>query len=103
MMADDIDLHFHESHSRLEWAMTRAGLGLCTVVTDGTILGASGELVRMLGYSTRADIDALNLARDVCADSDECARVLEAAVSIEPTWVETRWKRRDGSLFVVRV
>lgn len=103
MTADDIDLHFHESQSRLDWAMTRAGLGLCTVITDGTILGASGEVVRMLGYSTRADIDALNLARDVCADPDEYARVLEAADSIEPAWVETRWKRRDGSLLVVRV
>lgn len=101
-MPDDIDQSsLHES--RLDWAIARAGLGICTIAKDGSVLSASAELGRMLGYPGRGEAGALNLARDVYVEPDEHARVLEAADAIEPTWVETRWKRRDGSLLVVRV
>ena len=100
-MADDLD-QYPQPQSRLAWAVAHAGLGICTVAKDGAVLSASGELRRMLGYSTGEEMAALNFIRDVCVDPDEHSRVLEAADASEPTWVETRWKRRDGSLLVVR-
>jgi PAS domain S-box-containing protein len=83
--------------------MSSAGLGVCTVSRDGDVLEASEGIARMLGHVDVAGTLGLDLARSVYADPGEHERILAAADDRRGEWLETRWKRRDGGLVVVRV
>jgi PAS domain S-box-containing protein len=92
-----------EATSRLEWAMARAGLGICTISRQGEVLSSSDGTARMLGYGDTNATVGLDLAGKVFVDADEFAAMRAAADAANPEWMETRWKRRDGSLVVVRL
>ncbi len=92
-----------EAESRLEWALSQTGLGVCTVTTDGELVSSSEGIARMLGYPDESATVGLNMQDRVYADRTEHARVLATADATVPEWMETRWKRRDGSLIVVRL
>jgi signal transduction histidine kinase/CheY-like chemotaxis protein len=57
----------------------------------------------MLGYGDADATVGLDLAGKVFLDADEFAAMRAAADAANPEWIETRWKRRDGSLIVVRL
>jgi len=57
----------------------------------------------MLGYGDAEATIGLDLAGKVFIDADEFAAIRAAADAANPEWMETRWKRRDGSLVVVRL
>ncbi len=92
-----------EAESRLEWALSQTGLGVCTVTTDGELVSSSERIARMLDYPDESATVGLNMRDRVYADRTEHARVLATADATVPEWMETRWKRRDGSLIVVRL
>jgi PAS domain S-box-containing protein len=93
----------HEATSRLEWAMASAGLGVCTISRQGEVLSSSDGTARMLGYEDADATLGLDLAGKVFIDADEFAAMRAAADAANPEWMETRWKRRNGSLVVVRL
>src|SRR5207245_10515626 len=58
----------------------------------------------MLGYDSEEQLLAVNLARDVYADTAERERILaqfDGADAVEG--VEVMWKRRDGRRILVRL
>ncbi len=94
----------HESEARYAALVARAGYGVYRSTPEGQFLDANVVLVRMLGYQTLEDLLALDLAHDVYLDSEERDRLRQrAAKAVVPDWVETRWKRRDGTPVTVRL
>jgi PAS domain S-box-containing protein len=67
-------------------------------------LSANPALVQMLGYSNEAELLALNVAADVFHRTAEC-RDLLTIFAQQPYFgpIESRWKRRDGSLALMRL
>src|SRR3989449_11602491 len=53
-----------------------ASHGIYKSTPDGRFLAANPALVRLLGYETEAELLALDMARDVYADSRERERIL---------------------------
>ncbi len=67
-------------------------------------LSANPALVKMLGYSSEAELQKLNLAEDVFCPRGECQDL--AAISAQPGEfgpVEVNWKRSDGALILVHL
>ncbi|HVX40867.1 MAG TPA: ATP-binding protein [Gemmatimonadaceae bacterium] len=94
----------HESEARYAALVARAGYGVYRSTPEGRFLDANAVLVAMLGYASLDDLLALDLARDVYVDADERDRLRRrASTAAAPDWVETCWKRRDGSLLTVRL
>src|SRR6516164_3230224 len=83
--------------------MARTGLGICTVTSGGEIVGSSDGIAGMLGYPDAPATLGLNLTSGVYVDEGEHARILAGADSPSAEWTETRWRRRDGSLIIVRL
>ena len=92
-----------DAESRLEWALLRAGLGVCTVSADGELVSSSRGIARMLGYPDEGSTVGVNLARDVFVDPGDSERVLGTADIIVSEWIDARWRRRDGALIAVRL
>jgi len=100
---NELELEKAEAQGRLEWTLSRSGLGICSVSARGTITSASEGISRMLGYPDESAVVGLDLAAGVYADAAEHARILALADAGEPEWMDTRWKRRDGSVLSVRL
>jgi PAS domain S-box-containing protein len=92
-----------EQTSQLDWAMARTGLGICTITAGGELVASSDGIAGMLGYANARATLGLDLTSSVYVDAHEHARILAVADSPNAEWTETRWKRRDGSLIIVRV
>lgn len=89
---------------RYESLVRRLGIGAFRAAPEGGFLDANATVLSMLGYDDVEALCALDVGRDIYGDALELARVRSHAASTElGDWVETRWKRRDGSLLTVRV
>jgi PAS domain S-box-containing protein len=85
--------------SRLEFhdIFAFASVGIFRSSRDGRILLANPEFARILGYDARAQLEALNLARDVYFDPRERETLIAQHEPGQPGWtIEIQWKRRDG-------
>jgi two-component system, cell cycle sensor histidine kinase and response regulator CckA len=90
--------------SRYASLIERIGYGIYRSSPQGRFVEVNSALVTMLGYATADDVYALDLARDVYLDPDERDRLLQRSPSTDyPAWVESRWKRRDGSAIAVKL
>jgi PAS domain S-box-containing protein len=82
----------------------RAGYGIYYSSIDGRFREVNSTLVAMLGYKSADDLLSLDLARDVYLDPEERDRLRgRPSATAFSGWVETRWKRRDGSPIHVRL
>lgn len=101
---EDLRQALAASDSRYEALIERAGYGVYRSSAGGQFVDANGALATILGYPTASDLFGLDLARDVYVDPDERKRLLQLRTGSEfPDWLETRWKRRDGSPVTVRL
>jgi two-component system, cell cycle sensor histidine kinase and response regulator CckA len=81
-----------------------ATYGIYRSTPEGRFLSVNPALVKMLAYGSEADLLAVDMARDVYADSEERARILgrfNGGDSIQGA--ETLWKRQDGQRIWVRL
>ena len=102
-------------HKRAEEALRRseanyrdlvenASYGIYRSSAEGKFLAVNPALVKMLGYASAEELLAVDLAREVYADSDDRARLVAAAQDAEPgTGVEVEWKQKEGTLITVRL
>jgi PAS domain S-box-containing protein len=110
---DDLRAALSRSEARYEALVGRAGYGIYRSSLDGRFLEANAALATMLGYDDPAQLLALDLARDVYLDPQERNRLIARTDGAEepptpaerpyPDWIDTRWKRRDGSPVNVRL
>jgi PAS domain S-box-containing protein len=90
--------------ARLSWLADRVGYGLYRSTPGGRFLEVNTALVSMLGYADASELLTLDLARDVYLDPEERDRLRLRPSGVAPTgWLETRWKRRDGTPITVRL
>jgi diguanylate cyclase (GGDEF)-like protein/PAS domain S-box-containing protein len=105
----------HEEQDRVEKALRhseahyRALLenptyGICRFDVDGKFLEVNEAMVTMLGYGSKEDLKAANLATDIIRDPIERAQLFEPyRQSGHIGLVEIEWKRKDGTPMKVRL
>lgn len=92
-----------KSEERYRTLFQSAVHGIFRSTPDGTFLYVNPAFVHMLGYDTEEEVLALDLKKDVYVDSEDRARVLEEVLHYgKISNIETRWKKRDGSIITVR-
>ena len=78
--------------------------GICRCDLDGKFLEVNEAMVKMLGYASKEELLAVNLARDLIQDPAKRAQLLGQADqqgSVDP--IEIEWKRKDGTTRKVRL
>ena len=71
---------------------------------DGRLFEVNPALVNMLGYSSKAELLALNIATDVYRDPEERARLIDLSSRLGHVKdAEVEWKRKDGKVITVRI
>ncbi len=82
----------------------RAVYGVYRAESNTRLLDANPAMLELLGYDTREELMALNLAVDVYADASDHDWLVRTAQKGElDDWVEVTWRRRDGELIDVRL
>jgi diguanylate cyclase (GGDEF)-like protein/PAS domain S-box-containing protein len=78
--------------------------GICRCSLDGQFLEVNQAMVRMLGYTSREELLAVNLASDLIQDPVKRAQLLgqpDSQGSVDP--IEIEWRRKDGTTLKVRL
>ncbi len=92
-----------ESEARFRTLYENSTLGLYRTTPDGRIQLANPALVKMLGYSSFAELAARNLEQSGFAPSSERAHFIKTIEKdSEIKGLEYAWKRSDGTTIVVR-
>jgi PAS domain S-box-containing protein len=77
--------------------------GIYRVTLDGTFMFVNDALVEMLGYDSADELLSKKAEKNVYANPDERYRILETMRQLNPLEsVEVHWKRKDGTLILVR-
>jgi diguanylate cyclase (GGDEF)-like protein/PAS domain S-box-containing protein len=78
--------------------------GICRCDLDGKFLEVNEAMVKMLGYASRQELLAVNLASDLIQDPGKRAQLLgqpDQQGSVDA--IEIEWKRKDGTTLKVRL
>jgi diguanylate cyclase (GGDEF)-like protein/PAS domain S-box-containing protein len=97
-------LRHSEAHYRA--LMGNLSYGICRCSLDGKLLEMNQALVTMLGYASKDELLAVNLAGGILCDPCKRAQMLghsggEGNEQVDP--VEVDWKRKDGTPLKVRL
>ncbi len=78
--------------------------GICRCNIKGKFLDVNPALATMLGYASREELLAVNLAADVLADPAKRAQLLGRAAELNGSDpLETEWKRKNGATIKVKL
>ncbi len=78
--------------------------GICRFDVDGRFLEVNEALVTMLGYASKEELKAVNLATDIIRDPIERAQLFETYKKKgHIDLIEIEWKRKDGTPMKVRL
>jgi len=78
--------------------------GICRFDLDGWFLDVNEALVAMLGYGSKEELMAVNLATEIIRDPIERAQLFESFRQTgHVDLIEVEWKRKDGTLMKVRL
>jgi PAS domain S-box-containing protein len=91
------------SEARYAALVERAGYGIYRSSRAGRFIEVNSVLVNMLGYDSPEQLLALEMAKDLYLDPGERDRLVQRSLSAYPAWIESRWKRRDGSAITVKL
>lgn len=104
MSENPLQLALARSEERYRSLVHRAGYGIYVSSPDGRFLDVNAALVAMLGYESADELYALDIAREVYVDADERARLRRQPQNRDYlAWVQTRWRRKDGTPIHVRL
>jgi diguanylate cyclase (GGDEF)-like protein/PAS domain S-box-containing protein len=101
---DRAEKHLRHSEARYRALVGNLNYGICRCGAEGKFLDVNQTLVTMLGYASREELLAVNLASDIISDSCKRAQLLGRPgqdLKVEP--VEIEWKRKDGTALKVRL
>jgi diguanylate cyclase (GGDEF)-like protein/PAS domain S-box-containing protein len=101
---DRTEKRLRHSEARYRALVGNLAYGICRCNIKGKFLDVNPALMAMLGYASREELLAVNLATDVLGDPSKRAQLL--GHSAEPSGVdplETEWKRKNGATIKVRL
>jgi diguanylate cyclase (GGDEF)-like protein/PAS domain S-box-containing protein len=101
---DRAEKELRRSEARYRALVGNRSYGVCRCSQDGRFLEVNEAMMRILGYGSRDELLAQNLARDMIQDAGRRARLLGQStpdVPAEP--VEIEWNRKDHTLVKVRL
>jgi diguanylate cyclase (GGDEF)-like protein/PAS domain S-box-containing protein len=96
------ELRHSEAHYRA--LLENPTYGICRFDVDGRFLNVNEALVTMLGYGSKEELMAVNLATEIVRDPIERARLFESYRQTgHVELIEVEWKRKDGTPMKVRL
>src|SRR5580693_5330518 len=101
---DRTEKRLRHSEARYRALVGNLTYGICRCNIKGKFLDVNPALATMLGYASREELLAVNLATDVLGDPSKRAQLL--GCSAEPSGVdplETEWERKNGATIKVRL
>jgi diguanylate cyclase (GGDEF)-like protein/PAS domain S-box-containing protein len=101
---DRAEKDLRHSEARYRALAGNLSYGICRCSLDGRFLEVNEAMLRILGYGSREELLALDLARDVIQDPGKRAQLLGqsgADVLVDP--IEIEWKRKDQATVKVRL
>jgi diguanylate cyclase (GGDEF)-like protein/PAS domain S-box-containing protein len=101
---DRVERALRHSEAHYRALLENPTYGICRFDVDGKFLEVNEALVTMLGYGSKEDLKAANLATDIIRDPIERAQLFEPyRRSGHIDLVEVEWKRKDGTPMKVRL
>jgi diguanylate cyclase (GGDEF)-like protein/PAS domain S-box-containing protein len=96
------ELRHSEAHYRA--LVENPTYGICHFDMDGHILKVNEALVAMLGYGSKQELMALNMATEIIRDPTERAQLFDSYRQTgRIDLIEVEWKRKDGTPMKVRL
>ena len=92
------------SEARYRALVGNLAYGMCRCSTKGKFLDVNQALVTMLGFPSREELMAVNLAAEVLSDPSKRVQLLGQSNDrdrVDP--LEVDWKRKDGTTLKVRL
>jgi diguanylate cyclase (GGDEF)-like protein/PAS domain S-box-containing protein len=101
---DQTEKRLRHSEARYRALVGNLKYGMCRCNTKGDFLDVNPALVTMLGYPSRAELMAVNLATDILRDPSKRASLLGQSVESDSgDALEIEWKRKNGTTLRVRL
>lgn len=92
------------SEARYRALVGNLAYGMCRCSTKGKFLDVNQALVTMLGFQSREELLAVNLATEIFSDPLKRARLLGNSTDLDHVDpLEIEWKRKDGTALMVRL
>jgi diguanylate cyclase (GGDEF)-like protein/PAS domain S-box-containing protein len=101
---DQTEKKLRHSEARYRALVGNLTYGMCRCNIKGKFLDVNTALVMMLGYSSREELLAVNLASDILCDPSKRAQLLGHPE--EPgraDSLETEWRRKNGTTLKIRL
>jgi diguanylate cyclase (GGDEF)-like protein/PAS domain S-box-containing protein len=96
------ELRHSEAHYRA--LVENPTYGICHFDVDGRILDVNAALVAMLGYGSKEELRAVNMATEIIRDPIERAQLFDSYRQTgHVDLIEVEWKRKDGTPMKVRL
>ena len=96
------ELRHSEAHYRA--LVENPTYGICHFDVDGHILDVNEALVAMLGYQSKQELMAVNMATEIIRDPIERAQLFDSYRQTgRVDLIEVEWKRKDGTPMKVRL
>jgi diguanylate cyclase (GGDEF)-like protein/PAS domain S-box-containing protein len=101
---DQTEKKLRHSEARYRALVGNLNYGMCRCSSKGKFRVVNQALATMLGYSSREELLAANLAADILCDASKRARLLgHSAEQDGGDPLEIEWKRKDGATLKVRL
>jgi diguanylate cyclase (GGDEF)-like protein/PAS domain S-box-containing protein len=101
---DRAEKDLRRSEARYRALAGNLSYGICRCGLDGGFLEVNEAMIRMLGYESREELLALDLAREIFQDSGKRAQLLgQSAASRDVKPFEIEWERKDHATLKVRL
>src|SRR6266403_2155931 len=100
---DRAQIGLRHSEARYRALAGNLSYGICRCDRDGKFIEVNEAMVKMLGYASKEELLAVNLASDLIQDPVRRAQLLGQSApqgSVDP--IEIEWKRKDGTTLKVR-
>jgi len=101
---DRAEKDLRRSEARYRALAGNLSYGICRCGLDGGFMEVNEAMIRMLGYESREEPLALDLAKDIIQDPGSRAQLLgqsDANAQVDP--IEIEWKRKDHTTLKVRL
>src|SRR6201987_843015 len=101
---DQTEKRLRHSEARYRALVGNLNYGMCRCNAKGDFLDVNQALVTMLGYPSRAELLAVNLATGILCDPSKRAHLLGQSVELDSAdALEIEWKRKNGTTLRVRL